>query len=126
MCLCMCCSQVGINWNKCACALFNNCPGFPYFRREGMTKGKKRKGATRTDSQEASGKYVPQFNKKLKINSEPEDSEQFEDIAITDGKAEVQGKCRVRETTMIFMCVITGFCWCDERRRTEIHRKRYK
>ncbi|XP_065916723.1 uncharacterized protein [Dysidea avara] len=89
MCLCMCCSQVGINWNKCACALSNNCPGFPYFRREGMTKGKKRKGATRTDSQEASGKYVPQFNKKLKINSEPEDSEQFEDIAITDGKAEV-------------------------------------
>jgi len=52
-----------------------------------MTKGKKRKGAARSDSQEASGKYVPQFSKKRRINGEPEDSEQPEDFA--DDKAEV-------------------------------------
>jgi len=57
-----------------------------------MTKGRKRKGAARSDSQEALGKYVPQFTKKRKVNGEPEDSEQSEDTTITDDamKAEVR------------------------------------
>ena len=35
-----------------------------------MTKGgKKRKGPTRSESQDGSGKYIPQFNKKRKPNN---------------------------------------------------------
>lgn len=70
-----------------------------------MTKGRKRKGVARSDSQEASGKFVPQFSKKRKVNNELEDSEQSEDTAIPDDKAEVLRKNAVYVTLVILMFI---------------------
>ena len=48
-------------------------PGSPLIRNEVMTKGgKKRKAAVRSESQDSSSKYIPQFTKKRKLNNDSE------------------------------------------------------